>query len=378
MNPFSPFLASYNYLVEQWQKILGILKGMEEKAVGSPEVLRMIWVFKQSCNQFQSFQAKLDYFSAKSPSEDLASHHQELRSDFNKIRACFAALVQSIHNYHKSQEMAESSFPSPVEPSRRSVSFADTQDIKFSITQMKGSSILRRTSKKLIIAFPNRSHQPILAKARRAHIVTRKQAGLTLVLRISKEYLSLNARPAINMEEELRLSVLRYKKAEEDEARKQAEAAEETARVAAAEQEAAKLQQAANQPPFDFDNPATWKNCNRTITDDGMPVSMSRAHIPDMEEIRQALITTTTQMFHIDKLKATASTIKLRVKNQLQLERDFFRKNGWEERADMIIVRAFQEAWVRIITVTSSLLRLVKEESLLEFMGWGHHDRYLL
>ncbi|KAJ8064266.1 hypothetical protein OCU04_006612 [Sclerotinia nivalis] len=355
MNSFTPFLASYNELVHQWQKILGILKGMEERAVGSPEVLRMIWVFKQSCNELQSFQAKLDYFSAESPSEDLASHHQELRSDFNKIRACFAALVQSIHKHHKPQEMTKSSFTRSVEPSRRSVSFADSQDIKSDMAQMEGSSILRRTPKKLIIAFPNRPHQSILAKVRRPHIVTRRQAELTLILRISKEYLSLNARPAINMEEELRLSVLRYKKAEEDEARKQAEAAEEAARVAAAKlQQEAQLQQAASQPPFDFDNPDTWKNCNRTITDDGMPVSMSRAHVPGMEEIRQALITTTTEMFHIDKLKATASTIKLRVKNQLHLERDFFRKNGWAERADMIIMMAFQEAWVSLQPSTES------------------------
>ncbi|EDN98392.1 predicted protein [Sclerotinia sclerotiorum 1980 UF-70] len=278
--------------------------------------------------------------------------------------------------------MARSSFARPVKSPRRSVSFADSQDTKSTTAQMEGASILRRSPKKLIIAFPH--HQSISARVRKPHIVTRKQAELTLVLHISKEYLSLNARPEINMEEELRLSVLRCKKAEEDEARKQAEAAEEITRVAAAEQEAAKLhqeaqiQQIANQPPFDFDNPATWKNCNRTITDDGMPVSTSRAHVPDMEEIRQALITTTTEMFHIDKLKATASTIKLKVRNHLHLERDFFSKNGWAERADMIIMRAFQEAWVVFVgDITAGAEELVLLDHRLNFYiatsGLGRH-----
>lgn len=156
---------------------------------------------------------------------------------------------------------------------------------------------------------------------------------------------------------------MRWKKAEEEEAKKKAKAAIEAARTLAIEQakatiEAARVsafeqvsvenQQAINPPPFDFDNPHTWEKCNRAIMDDGMPLPMPKDQHPSMEEIRQALITTTKQMFLSDKTKVKASTVKNRVKNELQLERFFFRKNGWEERADLIIVTAFRGAWVSL------------------------------
>lgn len=56
MNNFTPFLASYNELVGQWQELLRILKGIEEKAVEVPELIRVIRVFRQSCVEFQNFQ----------------------------------------------------------------------------------------------------------------------------------------------------------------------------------------------------------------------------------------------------------------------------------------------------------------------------------
>lgn len=151
--------------------------------------------------------------------------------------------------------------------------------------------------------------------------------------------------------------MLRHHKAKEDEVLRQAEAAAEAVREAvsqeAARQEAthreairqeAAIQEAANQTPFDFDDPTTWENCNRTITNDGMPPP--RARIPDMEEIRQALIVTTGQIFRTHKTVARASTIKKRVRKQFRLDSDFFTRNGWKERADLIILRAFSDAWV--------------------------------
>ncbi|KAI9646455.1 hypothetical protein NHQ30_004447 [Ciborinia camelliae] len=361
MDNFHPFLASYQELLGQWQRILDISKDMEEKAAESPEVLRMIGIFKNTCIEFQNFQAKLDYFRAESSPDDLASHYRELRSDFDKIRACFAALVQSIHNYHKSREMAELRFSLPqIEVSPPSDSLANSShDQKSNVSQMESSSILKNTPKKLIIALPNlsntesiSSHASVLREPIKPHIVSRQPAELIVILRVSKEYLNLNARPPINMEEEMRLSVLRHKKAEEDEAMKQievmkqAEAIAEAARAAAVEQAALHHQEAADQLPFDFDDPATWENCDRAIANDG--ILPPNAREPDMEEVRQALIAATKQLYLTDKHYAKASTIKRRVKKHLQLKNDFFNENGWLERADLIIRMAFQDAWVSL------------------------------
>ncbi|TEY45830.1 hypothetical protein BOTCAL_0327g00100 [Botryotinia calthae] len=357
MNNFTPFLASYNELVEQWQDRLRILKGMEEKAVEFPELLRMIWVFKQSCVEFQSFQVKLDYFSAESPSSDLFNHWQQLSSDFNKIRACFAALELSIDKFHHSRAMAELSPLTPVTSSHPSVVFPYIQDNKSTVAKMEGSRILKNKPKKLILAFPIRTYpSSFFDKRKRARVVMRVPGELTLIFRVSKEYLSLNARPPLDMEEEMRLSILRHQKAEEDKAGKQAEAAMEAARMAEmgkAEREVeyqvkveeeAQLHQVASEVPFNSDDTTSQESCKWAINNGGLPVPMSKFQAPDMEEIRQALITTTNQMYLSHKQTAKASMIKRRVRKQLQLDKNFFEENDWPKRCDIIILWAFKEA----------------------------------
>ncbi|KAF7885347.1 uncharacterized protein EAF01_011412 [Botrytis porri] len=374
MNNFTPFLASYNELVEQWQERRRILKSMEENAVEIPELMRMLWVFKQSCVEFQNFQAKLDYFSAESSSGDLFNHWQELSSDFDKIRACFAALELSIDNYHQSREMAELSPLSPVDISHQSVVSTHIQDKKSNATKMEGSRILKERPKKLILAFPIRIFPySFFDKKKRARIVRKEPGELTLILRVSKEYLNLNARPPLDMEEEMRLSVLRCQKADEEEARKKAEAVMEVARIAAIQQaafeakvqaeleaesqakaaaesqakaeEEAQNQQAISQFPINSDDSASLESCKRVVNDGNMPASMSIFQAPGMEEIRQALITTTNQMYLSNKQTVKASAVKRRVRKQLQLDKNFFEENGWPKRCDIIILEAFKEAW---------------------------------
>ncbi|ATZ48692.1 hypothetical protein BCIN_03g08770 [Botrytis cinerea B05.10] len=353
MNNFTPFLASYNELVQQWQKRLRILKGMEEKAVEFPELMRMIWVFKQSCVEFQSFQVKLDYFSAESPSGHLFNHWQQLSSDFNKIRACFAALELSIDKYHHSRAVAELSPLTPVNLPDPSVFLPDIQDNKMNMAKMEGSRILKNKPKKLILAFPIRTYScSLFDKKKRARIVTSVPGELTLILRVSKEYLSLNARPSLDMEEEMRLSILRYQKGEEEESRKQAAAVVEAARITAINEaesrekaeEEAQLQQADSKIPFNSDDTTCQESCKRAISDGDVPVPMSRPQAPGMAEIRQALITATNQMYLSHKQTAKASMIKRRVRKQLQLDKNFFEENGWPKRCDVIILWAFKEA----------------------------------
>ncbi|KAF7867101.1 uncharacterized protein EAF02_009887 [Botrytis sinoallii] len=373
MNNFTPFLASYNELVEQWRLRLRILKGMEKKAVDDAELTRLIWVFKLSCVEFQNFQTKLDYFSAESPSVDLFNHWQELSSDFNKIRACFAALELSNDRCHRFR-MAKPSRLTTVDLSSASVDFSNNHDSRSNTAKMGGSRILKNKPRKLIISIPVHIVEgSFFDGSKKARIVTRAPGELTLILRVSKEYLSLNARPPIDMEEEMRLSVLRCQKAEADEARKQAEAAVEAARIAAIQkaefeakvaveieaeaqakaaaesqaeaEEEAQLQQAASQFPFNSDDSASLESCKQAISDGSMPVPMSRFQTPGMEEIRQALITTTNQMYLSHKQTAKASMIKRRVRKQLNLSQNFFEENGWPKRCEIIILRAFNEAW---------------------------------
>lgn len=85
MNNFTPFLASYNELVQQWQERLRILKGMEEKAVEFPELMRMIWVFKQSCVEFQSFQVCL------------RGHSSDRTAILIFLRSSWIILAQNLH-----------------------------------------------------------------------------------------------------------------------------------------------------------------------------------------------------------------------------------------------------------------------------------------
>ncbi|KAF7957276.1 hypothetical protein EAE96_002863 [Botrytis aclada] len=387
MSNSTPSLAKYTELVEQWQELLRILKGMEEKAVDFSELMRMIWAFKQSCVEFQTFQTKLDYFSTESPSGDLFNHWQELSSDFNKIRACFAALELSADKYRHSRAKAKPSPLTPVDLCRTLVNFPNIYDIKSNAAKMGGSRILKKKPRKLIIAIPIHTVEGSFFDGTKiARIIRREQGELTLILRVSKEYLRLNARPPLDMEEEMRLSVLRHQKAEEEEARKQAEAAVEAARRAALEkaesevasqvetevesgakvqaeleagsqvkieadsqtrgQEEARLQQATSQIPFDFDETTTWKNSKRAITEENMPSPRSAVQAPDMEEIRVALMNTTNQMYLTNKQTVKASAIKRRVRKQLQLDKNFFEENGWPQRCDIIIMSAFKEAWI--------------------------------
>ncbi|TGO40563.1 hypothetical protein BHYA_0035g00370 [Botrytis hyacinthi] len=402
MNNFTPFLASYNELVEQWQELLRILKGIEEKAVELPELMRMIWVFKQSCIEFQNFQTKLDYFSADSPSGDLFNHWQELSSDFNKIRACFAALELSIDKYHSSRAMAELSPLTPVDLSRPSVDFTNIHDSRSDTAKIGGSKILKKKPRKLIISIPIHTIEgSFFDGTKRARVVTRAPGELTLILRVSKEYLSLNARPPLDMEEEMRLSVLRCQKAEEEEARKQAEAVLEAARIAAIQKaefeaklqaeleaesqakaaaesqakadEEARLQQAASQFPFNSDDSVSLGSCKWAVSDGNMPIPMSRFQAPGMEEIRQALITTTNLMYFSHKQTAKASMIKRQVRKQLQLGKNFFEENGWSRRCDIIILKAFKEAWNLLTALLGYYFGLVAE-----FMVLSNHYRYLL
>lgn len=169
---------------------------------------------------------------------------------------------------------------------------------------------------------------------------------------------------------------MRCQKAEEEEARNQAEAVVEAARMAAIkkaefeakvqaeleaesqakaaaesqakEEEEARLQQAANRFPFNSDDSAGLQCCKRAISDGSLSVPMSRFQAPDMEEIRQALITTTNLLYLSHKQTATASMIKRRVRKQLQLGKNFFKENGWPRRCDIIILEAFKEAWVSL------------------------------
>ncbi|TGO21044.1 hypothetical protein BPAE_0246g00100 [Botrytis paeoniae] len=410
MNNFTLSLASYDELVEQWQERLRILKGMEERTVEIPELMRMIWDSKQSCVEFQKFQTKLDNFSAEPPSGDLFNHWQELSSDFNKIRACFAALELSIDKYRHSRAMAEPSPLTPVDLSRPSVNFPNINDSKSNAAKMGCSRILIKKPRKLIISIPIHTFEgSFFDGTKRARIVTRGPGELTLILRVSKEYLSLNAQPPLDMEEEMRLSVLRHQKAEEEEARKQAAIVVEAAWRAAFEkaeseavrqaeleaqsqvkseaesgvkvqaeleagsqvkieaesqteaQEEDQLQQADSQIPVDFNHTTTWKGCKRAVTDDGMPLPLSRIQAPDMEEIRVALINTTNQMYLSSKQTVKASAIKRRVRKQLQLDRDFFEENGWPQRCDIIILGAFKEAWDSSMALLGYHLGLVAE-----------------
>ncbi|TGO47361.1 hypothetical protein BCON_0281g00060 [Botryotinia convoluta] len=341
MNNFTPFLASYNELVEQWQERLRILKCMEEKAVEFPELMRMIWVFKQSCVEFQNFQAKLDYFSAGFPSGDLFNHWQELSSDFNKIRACFAALELSIDKYQQSRAMAEPSPLTPVDLFHPSVNIPSIHNSKSNAAKMGGSRILKKKPRKLIISIPIHTVEgSFFDGIKRARIVTREPGELTLILRVSKEYLILNARPPLDMEEEMRL----LKVQAELEAESQAKAA---AKSQAKAEEEAQLQQAASQFPFNSDNPASLESCKEAISDGGMPVSMSRLQASGMEEIRQALITTTNQMYLSHKQTAKASMIKRRVRKQFQLDNNFFQKNGFINGAAKVLRRGDCDAKIK-------------------------------
>ncbi|TGO63339.1 hypothetical protein BOTNAR_0101g00110 [Botryotinia narcissicola] len=377
MNNLTPFLASYNELVEQWQELLRILKGIEEKAVEFPELVRMIRVFRQSCLEFQKFQTKLDYFSAEFPSGDLFSHWQELSSDFNKIRACFAALELSIDKHHRSRAMAKPSPLTPVDLFRPSADFSNIHDSRSNTAKMGGSRILKKKPRKLIISIPVHTFEgSFFDRTKKARIVKREPGELTLILRVSKEYLSLNARPQIDMEEEMRLSVLRHQKAKEEEERKQAVAVIEAAQRAAFEkaesevklqaelearlqvkieaesqtkaQEETQLQQITSQVLVDLNDKITRNQCKRAVTDDSMPLPLSRVQAPDMEEIRLALITTTNQMYLSNKQTVKACAIKRRVRKQLQLDKNFFEENGWPKRCDIIILEAFKEAWVSL------------------------------
>ncbi|KAF5875751.1 uncharacterized protein Bfra_011513 [Botrytis fragariae] len=390
MNNFTSFLASYNELVEQWQERLRILRDIEEKAVEFPELMRMIWIFKQSCVEFQNFQAKLNYFSAESLSGDLFNHWQELSSDYNKIRACFAALELSVDKYHHSRAMAESSPHTSVDLSRPFVKFSNIHNSKSNAAKMRGSRILKKKSRKLIISIPIHTIEgSFFDGTKRARIVTRESGELTLILQVSKEYLTLNARPSLDMEEEMRLSILRHQKAGEEEARKQAEAVVEAARItaikkaefkakvqaeyeaesqakAAAESQAkveeeAQLQQATSQLPFNSDDSVSPESCKRAISNGSMPEPMSRFQAPGMEEIRQALITTTNQMYLSHKRTAKASMIKRRVRKEFQLGKNFFEENDWPKRCDIIILRAFKEAWGSFTALLGYHLELVAE-----------------
>ncbi|KAF7926052.1 uncharacterized protein EAE97_010352 [Botrytis byssoidea] len=373
MSNLTPFLASYNELIEQWQELTRILKGIEEKSVGFPELIRMIWVFRQSCVEFQKFQTKLDYFNAESPSGDLFGHWQELSSDFNKIRACFAALERSIDKYHHSRAMAKPSPLTPVDLFRPSADFPNIHDSRSNMAKMRGSRIIKKKPRKLIISIPVHTFEgSFFDGTKKARIVKREPGELTLILRVSKEYLSLNARPQVDMEEEMRLSVLRHQKAKEEEARKQAEAVIEAAQRAAFEKAESEVklqaelearlqvkieaesqtkaqetqpQQVASHTLVDLNENITRNNCKRAFTDDGMPLPLSRVQAPDMEEIRVALITTTNQMYVSNKQTVKACAIKRRVRKQLQLDKNFFEENGWPKRCEIIILEAFKEAW---------------------------------
>ncbi|KAF7903911.1 hypothetical protein EAF00_001245 [Botryotinia globosa] len=377
----TPSSASYNELVEQWQELLRISKCIEEKAVEFPELIRMIRLFRQSCVEFQKFQTKLDYFSAESPSGDLFSHWQELSSDFNRIRARFSALELSIEKYHRSRAMAKPSPPTPVDIFRPSVDFPNIHDSGSNTAKMGGSRILKKKARKLIISIPVHTFEgSFFDGTKKARIVKREPGELTLILRVSKEYLRLNVRPQIDMEEEMRLSVLRHQKAKEEEARKQAEVVLEAGRRAAFEkaefevklqseleariqgkietesqtkaQGETQLQQVTSQILVDLNDNTTRNNCEGAFTDDGMPLPLSRVQAPDMEEIRQALITTTNQMYLSNKQTVKACAIKRRVRKQLQLHENFFGENGWPKRCDIIILEAFKEAWVSLQSST--------------------------
>ena len=129
-----------------------------------------------------------------------------MSSDFNKIRACFAALELSIDKYHHSRAVAELSPLTPVNLPDPSVFLPDIQDNKMNMAKMEGSRILKNKPKKLILAFPIRTYScSLFDKKKRARIVTSVPGELTLILRVNKEYLSLNARPSLDMEEEMRL-----------------------------------------------------------------------------------------------------------------------------------------------------------------------------
>lgn len=134
------------------------------------------------------------------------NHQQQLSSDFNKVRACFAALELSIDKYHHSRAMAELSPLNPVDLPDPSVSLPYVKDNKSNWAKMEGSRILKNKPRKLILAFPIRTYPySLFDKKKRARVVTRVPGELTLILRVSKEYLSLNARPSLDMEEEMRL-----------------------------------------------------------------------------------------------------------------------------------------------------------------------------
>ena len=147
---------------------------------------------------------------------------------------------------------------------------------------------------------------------------------------------------------------MRYQKGEEEESRKQAAAVVEAARITAINEaesrekaeEEAQLQQADSKIPFNSDDTTCQESCKRAISDGDVPVPMSRPQAPGMAEIRQALITTTNQMYLSHKQTAKASMIKRRVRKQLQLDKNFFEENGWPKRCDVIILWAFKEARV--------------------------------
>ncbi|QSZ35766.1 hypothetical protein DSL72_006888 [Monilinia vaccinii-corymbosi] len=206
---------------------------------------------------------------------------------------------------------------------------ADSKDNKL---QMEGSKVLKRSRKKLIVALPVLSSTlPILRASSIPRIVAYEPARMTLVIRASKNILNLNARPPFNMEEEMRLSILRHKKAEEEEeARKQAEAA--------AEQKEASEALSAHENPS-FAHPL------QTID---IGLSSTTPPEPDMYFIREALVAVTKQMYLTDKYGVKAAAIRLKVRQQLHLPKGFFQKNGWPERSNYIIANAFRDARVSL------------------------------
>ncbi|KAB8289986.1 hypothetical protein EYC80_010313 [Monilinia laxa] len=168
-----------------------------------------------------------------------------------------------------------------------------------------------------------------------------------MVIRASKSFLNLNARPLINMEEEMRLSVLRHMKAEEDEAMKlkeddEAMKVEEEDEATKVEEEAAAVEQnGLNGAQFVLEHSMPLSIRTRTV--DAGSAQMPPPE-PEMYVIREALIAVTKQMFLDDKYGAKASTIRRMVREQLQLPKGFFMRNDWGRRSNIIIFQAFSDA----------------------------------
>ncbi|KAA8573247.1 hypothetical protein EYC84_003741 [Monilinia fructicola] len=147
------------------------------------------------------------------------------------------------------------------------------------------------------------------------------------------------------MEEEMRLSVLRHKKAEEEEAMKleeenEAVEAEKEDEAMKAEEESAE-KNAPNDAQLNLDGSIPLSNYTPAVNAGSAQVTPP---VPEMYVIREALIAVTKQMFLADKYGAKASTIRLMVREQLQLPKGFFKKNGWPQRSNIIIFEAFSDA----------------------------------